>query len=87
MKTREKMKNKLVYESIGRNGGFLRAYTIPKEKRHKGVDGIKLVWASDDEIKKKVCNYVQIKDWEALLVIEALVSALIVKKGGIGKRR
>ena len=32
---------------------------IPKEKRYKGVDLIKIEWASDDDIKEKFYNFFQ----------------------------
>lgn len=73
-------RKKLIYESVGKSGGFVKVYLIPKNKRHKGVDGIELRWASDKEAKKRNYNFVFMKDWEAMVIIKGLIMALVEKK-------
>ena len=74
------MKNKVVYELKGKYGINVRISLIPKNKRYKG-DGLCLEVMSDDTIKNEgKSTIIEMKDWEALEIIEALSHGLLVKK-------
>ena len=79
-----KMKRKtLVFAFIGKHGGGLKVEVLPKHMRYKGVDGIRLKFRSSEDAKKhpNECWSFDMKDWEALAIIEGLTKALQYKKG------
>ena len=74
------MKKKLMYELKGTNNGFIRSYIVPRQLRrdkHK-VDLVELEWYFPNS-SKNVYN-VALKEWEALGIIEALVTVLMENK-------
>lgn len=66
---------KCVYGFKGK-GGYVKSYVIAKSKRFKG-DGIRLVFQSSSQKEPLVFDC---KDWEALVVIDALTTALLHKR-------
>jgi len=73
-------RKKLAYEYLGKGNAGFATYIIPKHKRPRGVDGIQLCWRNSREAKKNnIWHSLCIKDWEALVIIEALTVALIEK--------
>lgn len=59
------------------NGYGIKTFIIPKNKRKFGQDGIELMWKYPN---MKNWKGLALKDWEALIIIEALTVALLKKK-------
>jgi len=78
------MSNKLkaVSNVSGRNGGYIRSYIVPEGKRidPDRLDGIRLEIKSPNLKYPNNLLFVDIKNWEALSIIEVLSLALLEKQ-------
>lgn len=70
-------RKRCVYELQGRKNGFIKVWVLPKHQRHAGVDGIQLQYQATNAKKYEA---IEMKDWEALAIIEGLTRALLYKR-------
>jgi len=74
-------KGKLAYEFKGGLGGFIRTRVINPTQVNKHGDSICVEWNDDKgAVSGKAPFFWEMKQWEALVLIQALTSAILMSK-------
>lgn len=77
MKAKKKQRRSVrVFECAGKAGGFFKTFVVPRARRYKGVDGVRLEMRNSEGAFYRH----DLKDWEAQAVATGLNFALLQKK-------